>query len=244
VPVSGLTRQTTVEAADVVVRAAKVHVIHGGLNCVLELRGDGVVSLCQGLAMLVEQAARPANRDEWLRLNGAGENLPWAAADVANVAQSRPELLAGYEANFDPVRLLMENGWGCRLHATHEETIRRDLAVCENLAADALIPAGNRWLSDHAEPVCPGTLDRIAALGGAMSVQAGGGTDVIRVAHYSGYQATVKPRRSAARQAGLPGPAAAGSRQDRQWRARRRFPAPTSTEIFSACFPPERRPTD
>ncbi|MFG2356309.1 amidohydrolase [Streptomyces sp. NPDC048521] len=116
--------------------------------------------------------ARPEDGDAWLRLNGAGENLTWAAADFENFGQPRPELAPGYETEFEKaVRLLMENGWGFRLHATYDETIHRDLAVFEKLAADGLFPAGNRWLFDHAETVSPASLDRIAALGGAMSVQ-------------------------------------------------------------------------
>ncbi|MGW3451462.1 amidohydrolase [Streptomyces sp. NPDC001076] len=109
--------------------------------------------------------------DEWLRLNGAGENLTWAAADFENFSQPRPEH-EGYEREFEKaVRLLMENGWGFRLHATYDETIRRDLAVFEKLAAEGLFPAGNRWLFDHAETVSAESLDRVSALGGAMSVQ-------------------------------------------------------------------------
>ncbi|MGW0186306.1 amidohydrolase [Streptomyces sp. NPDC003362] len=118
------------------------------------------------------ESARPGDGDEWLRLNGAGENLTWAAADFENFSQPRPELAADYEAEFEKaVRLLMENGWGFRLHATYDETIRRDLTVFEKLAAEGLFPAGNRWLFDHAETVTPDSLDRVAALGGAMSVQ-------------------------------------------------------------------------
>jgi predicted amidohydrolase YtcJ len=110
--------------------------------------------------------------DEWLRLNGAGENLTWAAADFENFNQPRPEHAPDYEVEFEKaVRLLMENGWGFRLHATYDETIRRDLAVFEKLAAEGLFPAGNRWLFDHAETVSAASLDRVAALGGAMSVQ-------------------------------------------------------------------------
>ncbi|MFJ5899328.1 amidohydrolase [Streptomyces sp. NPDC093064] len=116
--------------------------------------------------------ARPEDGDAWLRLNGAGENLTWAAADFENFAQPRPELAPDYETEFEKaVRLLMENGWGFRLHATYDGTIRRDLAVFEKLAAEGLFPAGNRWLFDHAETVSPDSLDRVAALGGAMSVQ-------------------------------------------------------------------------
>ncbi|MCX4595291.1 amidohydrolase [Streptomyces sp. NBC_01549] len=115
---------------------------------------------------------RPEDGDEWLRLNGAGENLTWAAADFENFAQPRPEHSPDYEVEFEKaVRLLMENGWGFRLHATYDETIRRDLAVFDKLASEGLFPGGNRWLFDHAETVSPDSLDRIAALGGAMSVQ-------------------------------------------------------------------------
>ncbi|MBD0838546.1 amidohydrolase [Streptomyces sp. TRM68416] len=115
---------------------------------------------------------RPEDGDAWLRLNGAGENLTWSAADFENFIQPGPELTPDYETEFEKaVRLLMENGWGFRLHATYDETIRRDLAVFEKLAAEGLFPAGNRWLFDHAETVSTESLDRIAALGGAMSVQ-------------------------------------------------------------------------
>lgn len=118
------------------------------------------------------QTVKPGDGDEWLRLNGAGENLTWAAADFENFSEPRPELASGYEAEFEQaVRLLMENGWGFRLHATYDETIRRDLAVFEKLAAEGLFPGGNRWLFDHAETVSADSLDRIAALGGALSVQ-------------------------------------------------------------------------
>ncbi|TWV44424.1 amidohydrolase [Streptomyces misionensis] len=115
---------------------------------------------------------RPEDGDEWLRLNGAGENLTWAAADFENFAEPRPEHAPDYEVEFEKaVRLLMENDWGFRLHATYDETIRRDLAVFEKLAAEGLFPGGNRWLFDHAETVSADSLDRVVALGGAMSVQ-------------------------------------------------------------------------
>ncbi|MBF9066695.1 amidohydrolase [Streptacidiphilus fuscans] len=114
---------------------------------------------------------RMGDGDEWLRLNGAGENLTWAAADFENFSEPRPELRS-YEEEFEKaVRLLLEHGWGFRLHATYDETIRRDLSVFEKLAAEGLFPGGNRWLFDHAETVSPDSLDRIAALGGGVSVQ-------------------------------------------------------------------------
>ncbi|WP_060179610.1 amidohydrolase [Streptomyces sp. IMTB 1903] len=118
------------------------------------------------------ETVRPGDGDSWLRLNGAGENLIWAAADFENFSEPRPELADGYEGEFEQaVRLLSEHGWGFRLHATYDETIRRDLAVFEKLAAEGLFPAGGRWLFDHAETVSPDSLERIAALGGGISVQ-------------------------------------------------------------------------
>ncbi|MFD7962945.1 amidohydrolase [Streptomyces zaomyceticus] len=117
------------------------------------------------------ERVRPGDGDEWLRLNGAGENLTWAAADFENFSEPRPEL-GSYEGEFEKaVRLLLEHGWGFRLHATYDETIRRDLAVFDKLAAEGLFPGSNRWLFDHAETVTPDSLERIAALGGAISVQ-------------------------------------------------------------------------
>ncbi|MFI8360475.1 amidohydrolase [Streptomyces sp. NPDC085612] len=118
------------------------------------------------------ETVRPGDGDAWLRLNGAGENLTWAAADFENFTEPRPQLAEGYEDEFEQaVRLLTEHGWGFRLHATYDETIRRDLAVFEKLTAEGLFPAGHRWLFDHAETVSPDSLERIAALGGGISVQ-------------------------------------------------------------------------
>ncbi|MEU8674500.1 amidohydrolase [Streptomyces sp. NPDC048560] len=129
--------------------------------------GQEIADLSRWIEMV-----RPQDGDSWLRLNGAGENLTWAAADFENFAQPRPAHPEGYEVEFEKaVRLLMENGWGFRLHATYDETIRRDLAVFEKLAAEGLFPSGKRWLFDHAETVSADSLDRIAALGGALSVQ-------------------------------------------------------------------------
>ncbi|MFE5512082.1 amidohydrolase [Streptomyces sp. NPDC056529] len=117
------------------------------------------------------QSVRPGDGDEWLRLNGAGENLTWAAADFENFSEPRPEL-GSCEGEFEKaVRLLLEHGWGFRLHATYDETIQRDLAVFEKLASEGHFPGGSRWLFDHAETVTPASLERIAALGGAISVQ-------------------------------------------------------------------------
>ncbi|MFE7094409.1 amidohydrolase [Streptomyces erythrochromogenes] len=157
----------------------------GNYETVVDLARSGELSLRIAYYLLPQTAGqeladlrrwtgtvRPGDGDEWLRLAGAGENLTWAAADFENFAEPRPALAEGYEAEFEQaVRLLLEHGWGFRLHATYEETIRRDLAVFERLASEGLFPGGGRWLFDHAETVSDRSLDRIAALGGAVSVQ-------------------------------------------------------------------------
>lgn len=118
------------------------------------------------------QMVKPGDGDEYLRLNGAGENLTWSAADFENFSEPRPELAADYEVEFEKaLRLLMEYDWGFRLHATYDETIRRDLAVFERLASEGLFPGNSRWLFDHAETISGESLDRVAALGGAISIQ-------------------------------------------------------------------------
>ncbi|MFJ3802831.1 amidohydrolase [Streptomyces sp. NPDC090088] len=114
----------------------------------------------------------PGDGDAWLRCNGAGENLAWSPADFENFAEPRPQLSPRAKEELEAAaRLLLENGWGFRLHATYDETIRQDLDVFEKIAADGGFPPGTRWLFDHAETVSRSSLERIKALGGAVSVQ-------------------------------------------------------------------------
>ena len=59
-------------------------------------------------------------------LQGAGENLTWAAADFENFLEPRPELLEGMEGELDSiVSVLAKNRWPFRLHATYNESIER-----------------------------------------------------------------------------------------------------------------------
>jgi predicted amidohydrolase YtcJ len=68
------------------------------------------------------------------------------------------------------VRVLAENRWPWRLHATYDETISRALDVFE--AVDKDIPlAGLNWFFDHAETISDESIDRIAALGGGIAIQ-------------------------------------------------------------------------
>jgi predicted amidohydrolase YtcJ len=118
------------------------------------------------------EMVKPHEGDEWLRVNGAGENLAWSPADFENFTEPRPELEAGAAGELEAaVRLLLDRGWGFRLHATYGETIAMDLDVFSKVARDGGFPRGVSWFFDHAETVSDDSLDRIGDLGGAISVQ-------------------------------------------------------------------------
>ncbi|MGK4585865.1 amidohydrolase [Kitasatospora sp. HPMI-4] len=116
--------------------------------------------------------SHPGDGDQWLRLNGAGETLVWSPSDYENFTEPRPLRPQRADGELEAaVRLLLDNGWGFRLHATYEETIRADLDVFDKVAADGGFPRGVPWFFDHAETVSEASLDRIARMGGALSVQ-------------------------------------------------------------------------
>jgi predicted amidohydrolase YtcJ len=117
-------------------------------------------------------SVRPGDGDEWLRLNGAGENLAWSPADYENFTEPRPLRPERADSELGAaVRLLLDNGWGFRLHATYGETIDANLDVFDKIAADGGFPRGVPWFFDHAETVSEAALDRIDAMGGALSIQ-------------------------------------------------------------------------
>jgi len=68
------------------------------------------------------------------------------------------------------VRLLVQNRWPFRLHATYDETIGRALDVYERINRE-LPFEGLHWFFDHAETVSDRNLERIKALGGGIAVQ-------------------------------------------------------------------------
>ncbi len=117
------------------------------------------------------KAVRPGQGDDLYRHNGAGEMLVYTAADFEDFRVPRPDMPPSMEADLEPVvRLLAENGWPFRLHATYDETIGRALDVFEKVHEDVPID-GLHWFFDHAETVTDRNLDRIAALGGGIAVQ-------------------------------------------------------------------------
>ncbi len=109
--------------------------------------------------------------DDYFRHNGAGEMLVFSAADFEDFRQPRPETGAGMEDDLEGVvRILAQNRWPWRLHATYDETIRRALDVFERVDNDIPLE-GLNWIFDHAETISDESIDRIAALGGGISVQ-------------------------------------------------------------------------
>ncbi|MFI5215265.1 MAG: amidohydrolase [Candidatus Limnocylindria bacterium] len=114
---------------------------------------------------------RPGDGNDSLQTVGAGENLTWAAADFENFLEPRPELGAAMEAELQPiVRLLAEQRWPFRIHATYDESISRFLSVFERVNQEVPL-RGLHWFIDHAETISDRNLDRIRALEGGIAIQ-------------------------------------------------------------------------
>ncbi|BEP37642.1 amidohydrolase [Variovorax sp. V11] len=109
--------------------------------------------------------------DDYFRHNGAGEMLVFSAADFEDFRQPRPDMAPEMEGELeDVVRILAQNRWPWRMHATYDETITRALDVFEKVNRDTPL-AGLNWFFDHAETISDESIDRVAALGGGIAVQ-------------------------------------------------------------------------
>ena len=109
--------------------------------------------------------------DDYFRHNGAGEMLVYSAADFEDFREPRPDMPPEMEGELEEVvRVLAENRWPWRMHATYDETISRALDVFEKVNRDIPL-AGINWFFDHAETISERSMDRIAALGGGVAVQ-------------------------------------------------------------------------
>lgn len=108
---------------------------------------------------------------DYFRHNGAGEMLVFSAADFEDFREPRPDMPPEMEGDLEGVvRILAENRWPWRLHATYDETISRALDVFEKVDQDIPLK-GLNWFFDHAETISERSIDRIAALGGGVAVQ-------------------------------------------------------------------------
>jgi predicted amidohydrolase YtcJ len=114
---------------------------------------------------------KPGQGDDLYRHNGAGEMLVYSAADFEDFRVERPDMPPSMEGDLEPVvRLLAQNKWPWRLHATYDETITRALDVFERVNKDVPL-RGLNWFFDHCETISDRNIDRIAALGGGIAVQ-------------------------------------------------------------------------
>src|SRR5580658_5704189 len=108
---------------------------------------------------------------DYFQHNGAGEMLVFSAADFEDFRQPRPDMPPEMEPELDDVvRILVQNRWPWRLHATYDETISRALDVFERVNHDIPLE-GLNWFFDHAETISDKSIERIAALGGGIAVQ-------------------------------------------------------------------------
>ena len=117
------------------------------------------------------RTSRYKQGDDYFRHNGGGEMLVYSAADFEDFRQPRPDMPPEMESELDAVvRILAQNRWPWRLHATYDETIARSLDVFERVNRDIPLK-GLNWFFDHAETISDRSIDRIAALGGGIAVQ-------------------------------------------------------------------------
>lgn len=109
--------------------------------------------------------------DEYYHHNGAGEMLVFSAADFEDFLQPRPDLPEQMEKQLEPVvKLLAENKWPFRLHATYDESISRALNIYEKINKEISITNLN-WFFDHAETISDQSIERVKKLGGGIAIQ-------------------------------------------------------------------------
>lgn len=110
--------------------------------------------------------------DDYYRMVGAGEYIVYAAGDPANFAKDWVVAPPGVmESQFTAVtKHLAGLGWPFRQHTTFDATAARVLNVLEEVNRE--VPLKNlRWGLDHCETLSAKTLERVAALGGSISIQ-------------------------------------------------------------------------
>ncbi|MDR3491335.1 MAG: amidohydrolase [Gammaproteobacteria bacterium] len=109
--------------------------------------------------------------NSYYRLNGGGEMLVYSAADFEDFLQPRPDLPATMEQQLEPiVRLLAQNAWAFRIHATYDESISRILDIYERINYDIPLHKLN-WFIDHAETISDKSIERVKKMGGGIAIQ-------------------------------------------------------------------------
>jgi len=117
------------------------------------------------------RSAKYQQGDDYFRLNGGGEMLVFSAADFEDFRVERPDMPREMEVELEAVvRILAQNRWPFRMHATYDETISRSLDVFEKVNREIPLD-GLHWFFDHAETISDDNIARVIALGGGIAVQ-------------------------------------------------------------------------
>lgn len=134
--------------------------INSTLHFMRELNRLGVTSVCDA-----------GEGNDFYHHNGAGEMLVFSAADFEDFLQPRPDLVNTMENQLEPVvRLLAQNKWPFRLHATYDESISRALNIYEKIHQETPINKLH-WFFDHAETISEKSIERVKNLGGGIAIQ-------------------------------------------------------------------------
>jgi predicted amidohydrolase YtcJ len=113
---------------------------------------------------------RAASRLNGYVFVGAGEILVWSGADFEDFMAPRYEPKPQMERELvAATRVLAENQWPIRIHATYDQTIARILDVFEPIFKET--GYRSRWAIDHAETITPRNIARIKAMGGGVAIQ-------------------------------------------------------------------------
>ena len=110
--------------------------------------------------------------NDYYRMVGAGEYIVYSAGDPANFAKDWVVAPPGVmESQFTAVtKHLAGLNWPFRQHTTFDATASRVLNVLEEVNRE--VPLKNlRWGLEHCETLSAKTLERVARLGGSISIQ-------------------------------------------------------------------------
>jgi len=114
---------------------------------------------------------RYGDGDALFRFNGAGAVLLHAAMDHDNFRQPPPTFVAQTATELrDIVGRLVARGWPWRMHAVYDETIEMALEAIEQVDAEMGLRA-LPWFFDGAETISTRNIERIARLGGGITLQ-------------------------------------------------------------------------
>lgn len=109
--------------------------------------------------------------DDMFYLLGGGEMLVRSAYDFEVFNMPRVVPPPNAESDLEAVvRLLAQNKWPFRFHATYDETVTRHLDVLERVHRET--PLNDlHWIVDHAESLSDRNIERIAAMNGGVAIQ-------------------------------------------------------------------------